>query len=394
MKISNINNKLYLITRMALTRVSSMLIVFFVAYYGEPEELAVCALILVYLNFVEICSQGGILESFIKNGTSKEIRDIIKSKLFYFMTLLIFLSIVTFSIFFENNQVYILLVFIPIVIANNYKLSVLKYKKNQKIIAKIFALTNLLMIVTFSILIFFLNTIEAFVISQFTNVLAFYKLSNTKLSSIFAHTNAIKSIRGFYTPLIFKVSKFGTLRSAEIFIVLVFGKVALANYVAGSRIFNLVNFFFYGLINETILKEINASDNKLKHLLYTLIISFFLLAPVYLFTFVYSNEILSFIFNTKYPDAAKILMLYSIYGFIQILFLPISQVIILEVSNKITLYYNGLSLLIIAVVYMISLNKDFYDFMNLFIYTQITISILFIIFSIAYLFIKRDIYVN
>ncbi len=163
-----------------------------------------------------------------------------------------------------------------------------------------------------------------------------------------------------------------------------FGAITLANYVAGSRVYNIFLLFLFVVINDVFLKgyKKNLDDNCLESKLSKDIYKFGLfICPVFVISFLNAEFIVEILFSNKYSQAADVLRVFSVFGFFQILYVLIYQVSLLKISLSHSLNFNLISIVSVVISFYLgsTFEVNFLMFIKFFVVAQIILNIGFLI---------------
>lgn len=380
-----------------LVRLSSAIILFYLAFYSENEVVAKAAFFVLILNFLDMVLDFGLGDLFIKdekyfdrNLASPIIFNVILGAVL--LSLIILMSSIQFDILW-----FCIFLSMPFTAIYFFGTGVLKSNLKIDLIAKsslyasfsalivTFIYCNLASVTESIVLVYYLQlSIFNFLFQMpYLKKIEFIKFNLAKFEINLISVPTFKFYSNIFSIILPKFMSFFSTRTIEFYIVGFFGFLVFSEFVVGSRIYNILYLVFYMVVYDVFLVSFSklVKDNVNISSYFSRYYSWLSLASFLTFFSVYfwSYDLINFIFSDKYPNAVFYLQLCALIGFFNSLTL-LNQPALLSVSkskfaNIIAMINFALFLGVLVVSFYFGL--DVYQLYLIFSLSIILISILF-----------------
>lgn len=368
-----------------MTRLTTAFMMFYVAIKFQVDQLAVASIFILVYNFSELLIENGIFESYVRNYRVKD-RLVVRTLSF---SLIIFISVLLCISWLVTGRNFFVWIIFPIfILAFNLPcLIYLRYRQKLSLIAKLYFKANSLMLITFFMIVYFLEDYRVVVIAMLVqqvyimSVLKSYKTNDFNFD--FLRDSVIFFSKSFFS-FYFKLTTFLSSRFIEIFILMVYGKYYLSSYVAGSRLYNIICLFIFAVVNEVLLKRFKSnlgSVNEDYGFHKALKVVGFCFCPFFVLFFFYSEYIVENVFESKFEYAVDILRMFCIFGISQLLYIVVHQNSLLYLNAYASKLYNSIYLIVTLVFFLIVYiwGVSFYWVVFSFVVVQVFMSILYML---------------
>lgn len=325
--------------RIVFTRLTTAFVVFFAAVYFQPEILSRIAVLVILVNISELLVENGTFESLLKKFEISKVRN---ARVSTFFISLLTSSTVVLLYFFDAVSNFSLLLLICFFLQALVTPTViyLKYKNHTHLLFKLYRNAGIALLLTFFVVQMFVKNELSVIFAYISYYLVLTFSLKIRLNFFKNPIKDLKIDSDALSSFIFKLTNFFNSRVIEIIIPFNFGMLDLSSYVAGSRIYNIINLFFYTILNELALKKF-ISTKEILYLYFRYAV--FIVVPLSFFVFLFKHNIpyfVDFFYGQKYEHAEDVLSIFCTYLIFQVIAMPFIQLQMIHLSTKESLINN------------------------------------------------------